>query len=270
MADDPEVNPTPEGDPDDTDQGDDRSWIPEDLREEKSLGAIKDVAGLAKSYVEAQKMIGGSVRLPKEDATPEETAEFYAKMGRPESPEGYEFDKPDLPEGVDWDEGLVDWFGKAAHSAGLNKSQAAALMQSWNDQQFSRAHSGQKEMKAALEGLREEWGNNFDGRVELGLRGIETLLPAEEVTQFKALLDSSGLGNHPLMLKFAHKVGSMLKEDGYIMGDGHGGVLGAETAKAKIDEINKDPKHAHWDENHPAHQEAVKEMAKLFKIAYPA
>jgi len=124
-------------------------------------------------------------------------------------------------------------------------------------------------MEQELGALQESWGDQFDGRVELGLRGIERLLPAEEVTQLKTLMDSSGVGNHPLMLKYAYQVGKMLKEDGYIIGDGKGGVLGAESAKARIAEINADQKHAHWNPDAPGHKEAVGEMARLFQTAYP-
>lgn len=255
--------------------GEDRSWIPEDLREEKSLAAIKDVGGLAKSYVEAQKLIGarqeGSVKIPGEDATPEDWAEFYNKTGRPESAGEYGFVKPEtLPDGVQWDEGMVAWFGNAAHAAGLSKAQAGSLMKAWNDQQYSIGHETQKTMKAGLGKLQEDWGDQFDGRVELGLRGIERLLPAGDVEELKGLLDATGIGNQPIMLKYAYQVGKMLKEDGYIMGDGHGGVLGADSAKAKIASINADKSHAHWDPEAQGHKEAVEEMAQLFKTAYPS
>jgi len=250
-------------------QEDWRSGLPDDLKSEKSLESFKDVGGLAKSYVEGQKLIGSSVRVPKDDATPEEWTEFHTKMGRPDDIAGYEFVKPEMPDGVNWDEGMVDWFGKTAHEAGLSKAQAGKLMQSWNDNQFSQVHEAQKTMKNELAGLQESWGDQFDGRVELGLRGIERLLPAEEVTQLKTLMDSSGVGNHPLMLKYAYQVGKMLKEDGYIIGDGKGGVLGAESAKARIAEINADQKHAHWNPDAPGHKEAVGEMARLFQTAYP-
>lgn len=250
-------------------QGQDwRAGLPDDLRTEKSLEAIKDVGGLAKSYVESQKMIGGSVRLPKEGATPEEIDAFHTKLGRPEKPEGYGFVKPaTLPEGVTWNDDLVGWFGKSAHAVGLSKAQANSLLNAWNDNQFSQAHEGQKVMKAELGKLQEEWGDRFDGRVELGLRGIERILPAEEATQFKSLMDSTGLGNHPLMLRFAYQVGNLLKEDGYIMSDGKGGIMGADSAKTKIEAVNADPKHAYWDETNPGHKAAVAEMSQLFKLA---
>lgn len=246
----------------------DRSWIPKEYEAEPSLKAIKDVPSLTKGYVEAQKMIGGSVRVPKEDAAQEEWDAFYAKMGRPEKPEDYGFTKPDtLPEGVQWNENLMGWFGKAAHDAGLSKAQASRLMDAWNQNAFSEAHSNQKAMKAELGKLQEDWGDRFNGRVELGLRGVERLLPEEEATQFKALMDQTGLGNHPLMLKFAYQVGNMLKEDGYILSDSHGGILSPDSAKAKIAEINKNLKHPYWVPDNPGHAEAVQEMTQLFKLA---
>jgi len=74
--------------PDATTSG--NGWIaslPTELQSEKSLQSFKDLPALAKSYVEAQKMIGGSIRLPKPDAPPEERekviGDIYTKLGRP-------------------------------------------------------------------------------------------------------------------------------------------------------------------------------------------
>ena len=49
-----------------------RSSLPEDLREEASLADIKDVGSLAKSYVNAQRMLGSSIRIPGQDAGEEQ------------------------------------------------------------------------------------------------------------------------------------------------------------------------------------------------------
>jgi len=246
--------------------GDDRSWVPEDLREEKSLVPIKDVAGLAKGYVEAQKMIGGSVRIPGEDATPEEWGKFHSKMGRPDDVAGYGITKPEtLPAGVTWDEGMVKWFGDAAFKHGASKELATGLMNDWNEYQFSQAHAAQQAMKVELDGLRESWGNKFDGNVEIGLRGIERLLPPEKVDQFKALLNETGIGNRAIMLEYAYQVGNVLKEDGYILGDGHGGAVGAEGAKAKIEAIKSDKEHPYWKGD----KSAIDEVSRLYKVAFP-
>ena len=207
--------------------------------------------------------------MPGDDATPEEIAEFHAKLGRPEKAEGYEFVKPDLPDGMEWNEGLVKWFGSTAHKLGLSKMQANGIVKAWNDNQFSEAHAAQKTSKQGLDTLKDSWGDQFDGRVELGLRGVERLLSADEAIQFKSLMDSTGLGDNPLMLKFAHQVGKMLKEDGYIVSSSSGGVLGSESAKAEIKSINDDLEHPHWNADAPGHAEAVERMAQLFKTAYP-
>jgi len=253
--------------------GEDRSWIPEDLREEPSLKVIKNVPALAKSFVEAQKLIGardeGSVKLPGEDATPEELAEFYGKMGRPETSAGYNLTTPDdLPEGMQWDDGMVEWFGNAAHAAGLSQAQANGLMKAYNDQQYAIGHEGQKALGTEMKALQDHWGDDFKGNVELGTRSLERLLPQEDVQGLKTLLDTSGIGNNPLMLKYAYQVGKMLKEDGYIMSDGHGGVLGADAAKTEIAAINEDKSHAHWNPEDPGHKAAVERMAELFRTAY--
>ena len=64
--------------------------IPEELREHPSLSPIKDVGNLARSYVNAQRLIGSDkIPLPK-NPTDEDLDNIYSKLGRPETPEGYE------------------------------------------------------------------------------------------------------------------------------------------------------------------------------------
>lgn len=249
-----------------------REGLGDDLKDDKSLADFKDVGGLAKSYVAAQKLIGerqeGAVKVPGEDATPEEIEAFHVKMGRPDLAEGYDFKSPDLPEGVKWDSGMADMFQKACFDAGISKGHAHAILNAYNEYQFSQIHTAQKEMNKELDVLKDSWGDQFDGRVEMGLRGIESMLDATEAEQFKGLMNSTGLGNNPIMLKLAYRIGKYRLDDGYIMGDGHTGVLGAEAAKAKISEINADKGHAHWNPRSPGHKDALKEMDLLFKTAY--
>ena len=59
-----------------------RDSIPEDLRDDASLKDITDPGVLAKNYVHAQKMLGTSVRIPGEDAGPEDLEAFYSKLDK--------------------------------------------------------------------------------------------------------------------------------------------------------------------------------------------
>jgi len=66
--------------------------LPDDLKGEKALESIQDIPGLVKSYVHAQKMIGSDkIPVPNKYATDEDWQAVYSKLGRPESPDAYEF-----------------------------------------------------------------------------------------------------------------------------------------------------------------------------------
>ena len=68
------------------------SSMPEGLRDEPSLQTFDSVDKLAKSYVNAVKMIGGNpdnlISIPQEG---ESWDSFYNQLGRPEQANGYDF-----------------------------------------------------------------------------------------------------------------------------------------------------------------------------------
>ena len=61
-----------------------RESLPEDLKSDPSLLTVKDVPGLAKSYIHAQKMIGADkLAIPGKNASEEEWSAVYEKLGKP-------------------------------------------------------------------------------------------------------------------------------------------------------------------------------------------
>ena len=99
-----------------------RSTIPEEIRGHKSLEHITDVGALAKSYVNAQSMIGADkIAIPGKHATDDDWGEVYRRLGRPDSPEGYELVN-EMPEGAEASDDMLNWFRNAAHEAGLTPS----------------------------------------------------------------------------------------------------------------------------------------------------
>jgi hypothetical protein len=67
------------------------------------------------------------VEVPGEAATPEERQQFYNRLGRPDSPAGYNLAKPDdWPSTVPWSAEGAQKFAERAFKAGLSKEMAEA------------------------------------------------------------------------------------------------------------------------------------------------
>src|SRR5581483_740520 len=140
------------------------SWhasLPEDLRSNQSLGKFKDVGSLAKSYVELEKHQGGALRLPGEDAKPEDWDAFYNKLGRPESPDKYEVKRPELGEGIQWPEQTEKSFLQQAHKLGLNSKQAQGLMDWFAGDLKGVVGMQARQMQEQQQQLQADWGDKY-------------------------------------------------------------------------------------------------------------
>jgi hypothetical protein len=227
----------------------------------------KSLTDVLKGYGEAQKFIGGSVRIPKEDAPAEEWAKFYSKIGTPEKPEGYKFNRPALGEGAAWDEAFEKRFLTEAHAMGLNSKQVQKLM----DLQAGLVEGQLKELAAkrngTIDSLKKEWGTDFERRLNLAGRAKNILQQKAGISDqdANAYFDGQGAGDHPVILKIFHQLGEIFAEDGWIKGELP--ESGKKIALQKIEEIKKDPKHAYWNDG-PGHKEAIEEWGRLHKIAY--
>ena len=98
--------------------------IPEDLREHPSLSPIKDVGNLARSFVNAQKLIGADKIPFPTNPTEEDLSNIYSRLGRPETPEGYEF----ATDGNVITEDVAAEYAGVAHQLGLSPKQAAGIL----------------------------------------------------------------------------------------------------------------------------------------------
>lgn len=196
-----------------------RDSLPDDLKADPSLASIKDVQGLAKGYVHAQKLVGADkVVIPGRDAPQEEIDAFYAKLGRPESADKYEWPTENLPEGVeiaDADKGKI---GEIAHDLGLSKTQAAKLYRAYAQQiadgQASISSTIEQQRTEAEQSLRKEWGKAFDQNIALAQSAVKEF-GGDELLQ---ALDGAGLSNHPAVVKAMAKIGRAISEDEIIGG----------------------------------------------------
>lgn len=250
----PEEAPTPAAEP---------SWrdeLPEDLRNNPTLDKYSSVESLAKGYINASSMLGqDKLVMPKSD---EDWGDFYNKIGRPEAPEGYEFDAVALPEGTPVDEGVLEEFKQIAHTTGLTAKQANEL-QKWYMEQTGNQFEGmirnaEDEMANAQTELRTEWGNAYDQKLNQAMRAIREFGGDE----LAAELDATGLGNNVQIVKAFAKAGEKIMGDTTIEGNPEAGRTPAQL-KAEIARIQGDP--GFYDAENLERPAMVQKMQRLME-----
>ena len=81
-----------------------------------------------------------------------------------------------------------------------------AEMNQWVEQQKSWVDDAKSDT--------EFGGDKFDQSISVAVKARDSFGTPE----FNEMLDSSGLGNHPEMIRFLNRVGKQISEDGVIVG----------------------------------------------------
>ena len=241
------------------------SSMPEGLRDEPSLQTFDSVDKLAKSYVNAVKKIGGNpdnlISLPQEG---ESWDGLYNQLGRPERADGYDLGEDD--------EGFLDNYKQFSHEIGLSQDQAENILGLYNDIQeedFNAHQQGIKDLEvhSTIE-LQREWGKNFDGNMDYAKRAYSQFASPE----LSQVLDNTGLGNHPEVIKAFSKIGQLLGEESLAVGSGLGREqMSPQSAQEEIQALYSDKEFskAYRDNRDPGHKTAMQKMDRLFRTAYP-
>jgi hypothetical protein len=245
-----------------------RSGLPDDIKDHASLSTFKSVGDLAKSHLEAQKLIGAKgVILPGKDATEEQMDTFYNSLGRPDKVEGYKIDQLQVPEGVKIDENVRSEFLKVGHKLGLLPHQVNGLIKWQLEGEGVRAKATSEADKTSREeaetNLRKEWGTAYDANIDAAKKLIAKFADDSEV----AALDQ-GLGNDPRLIKMMAKIAKGFSED--TLGEGVAIMTKTPTeAQAEIAKIRADKNHPYFIKENPEHESAVKYMQALYDMAHP-
>lgn len=143
----------------------------------------------------------------------------------PAAPESYEFKMPD---GVELDKAAADEFTAIAKELKLDQANAQKVAD-------IGAKMAQRQMEAHAQ-LVESWVEQVKADKELGgdrlnenLGIARKAIDSLGTPELKELLNSTGLGNHPAVVKFALQVGKAISEDRFVAGS----PKGPETDIAK-------------------------------------
>lgn len=210
--------------------------LPEDTFEKDDTGKLKtgdikdhkNIGSIVKSYLQKDKLLGTAIQPLPEDATEEQIKSFRSKMGCPESPEGYEITKPELPEDMVYDEDLIKAGASYAHTNHVPKTVFEGLVKLFLDGQIKRhKENGAAELAAqdkladaATNKLKGKWGADYDKFVELGRRAYELFGKKD----FVDLMASTGLKDNPVVVETFVEIYKQTHPGEFVTGDASGGT----------------------------------------------
>lgn len=132
---------------------------------------------------------------------------------KPDVPEKYEFK---LPDGVQMDDKGIEAYSEFAKEAGLSQEAAQSLIS-------KLAPVMQSRMTEAVQQARESWGEASKTDKEFGGDKLqENLAVAQKAMktfgspELRELLNESGLGNHPEIIRVFVRAGKAISEDRFV------------------------------------------------------
>ena len=243
-----------------------KSWkeaIPEDLRNDPNISKFTELEALAKSYVNATRMIGqDKVAVPNNNSTEDQWNEVYDKLGRPESPDKYKLEvKSDV---VPLDESAIKSFAENAHQLGLNNKQAQGILEFYKNSMEGSAQQNQIDMETAQanaeQELRKEWGGNYEANIKKAGAVAKANMDANILDM--QLKDGTRLGDHPAIIKGFANIANLMSEDKLVSTESEN-VSQAIDYSAEISKIVNDRDGPYWNKAHPDHDKVVQQVFNL-------
>lgn len=233
------------------------SGLGEELSQMKALQNFKSAEDLAKSYLNANQLLGKRMA----DLSPEDAAHLASLQGKPADATEYK-----LPDGLPED--TQEWYKNTALKAGLTLDQAKAVADEYVMLERQKMEAVETEDKLRSEEwvgeLKKEFGSAFDKQIEIAKRGLKEF-GGDEVVD---MLNRTGLGDNPAVVKMFAKIGRELLEDSVVQAD-KSNVFGVtpEEAQKQITTLRSNPdfNEAYFNSIHPGHKQAVAQMKELYE-----
>jgi hypothetical protein len=255
-------------------QTDWREGLDPTIKQHPSMQNFKSPVDLAKSWVEAQKLIGrDKIPVPGEKATKEDWDMVFDRLGRPKDANGYQLPEVKLPEGYPGTKKeFIDGFKSKALELGMLPAQVNGLYQWFMDNESTTYTQFMQEREGARgkaeNALRQAWGKAFEQNYQIAEQAVNKYGSEGFINKLK----STGLNNDPEMIQFIANMAKNFSED-KITGKPQGLTLSPEEAQAKIKSIQaeamKDKNHPMNNKQHPEHDYFLSQWKDLHEQAYP-
>jgi hypothetical protein len=237
--------------------------LPEEYQNSEILNQYKTIEDLAKGHIETKRMVGDRVKIPDENTTPEDVAKFYSRLGRPETPDGYEFTQVEMPPTLPIDENLLKGFKSKAHELGLTKKQADGVyvdylnnIKEMNSKIIADYEAG---VNQQLEVLKTRWGDQFEANKAAAINSFKQLASPS----LQATVEKEGWGNHPDFVELFHKISVATSEDNLRPS----GTPVFSSLDEKIKTLHKEV--ADMPHGATGRKEKLEQLERLYKERYP-
>ena len=237
--------------------------ISQEFREDPNISKFTEIDALAKSYINATRMIGqDKVAVPNENSTDDQWNEVYGKLGRPESADKYKLEVNS--ETAQIDESSIKSFAENAHKLGLNNKQAQGILEYYKDSMEGSAQQSKIDTETAQANaeaeLRKEWGRSFDENLKKAGSVAKANMNPEILDM--ELKDGTRLGDHPAVIKGFANIANLMSEDKMI-GTDEDSATGGRNLDEEISKIVNDRDGPYWNKAHPDHDKIVQQVFTL-------
>ncbi len=239
---------------------------------------------LADSYRNLEKLQGGKTLAAPNPADPEAFAKWegHALLGVPEKPEDYKFEKPKLPEGMEWGKDGVLWddageklLRTALRKGMIGQAQAQTIMNEIAQERVGQISAARQaralEAQTVTANLQRAFGAGLDGAKNAGKDALGFIAQKAGVDANKVIDGLAQVMGNEDAVRFTIQLGKMLGEDQLKGGRVAGFATGPDAAKAGLENFKADGEKvkALYDKANPRHKQVQEEWNRLWAQAQP-
>ncbi len=260
--------------------------LPEEMRSSGVLATAKTVESLAKMAIDGRNLANTALRVPSEDASPEDQEAFrqdiltkvpdlmprpkdddpdsykavFKALGMPDEVDGYKL--PELPDPI---KDNMSKLAETALEANLTADQFTKITEGILNDYKESANANLGAVEKNKDALKAKWGAAYDNKVDVLTHFAEQTGFSEE---FVAAMKDGKVGTTDMLA--LEKVVEGFNGEGINIGyqpNDTNYVLPPSEANARIEEIMSNREHAYWHSGDPGHKAAVEKVLELGRLA---
>lgn len=137
-------------------------------------------------------------------------------------------------EGMEIDPAFIDRYGALAKKYGMDRENAASLLKEaaavMNRMDAETVGEQARKWQSQSRNDREFGGSAIDANLSVAKRALDTYGTPE----LRELMEVTGMGNHPEVIRFFFRVGKTLAEDGFLPSEGGRAASSFEEAAKQL------------------------------------